>query len=149
MMEPWYRQVQFVEDSDRLRCGLARSFQGRYDQIPQLTASQSLPAGQRQFSLTDAIVGNMNPMIGRQFTKKKHPKRPNLLHGGLGDMLAVGAVGFAVVAFAPDMVMGGLALGSVAADAAGAVGGGMLEGVGGLLGGGGLIGGALDLFGGD
>merc|ERR1712187_319342 len=42
-------------------------------------------------------------MLGRQFRKKKHPKRPNVLHGGLGAMLAGGAVGF----MAADLMMGG------------------------------------------
>jgi len=111
---------------------------GRFDQIPQLTSSQSVHAGQRQFSLTDEIVGNTNEFVGRKFTKKKHPKRQNLLNGGLGDMLAVGALGFAAAVLAPDLIMGGVAAGGMLASA----GGDLFGAAGGLLGGG-LLGGIL------
>lgn len=114
--------------------------QGGFDQIPSLTASQRFDANAKPFSPVDYIDGNINPQLGRQFRKKKHPKRPNLLTGGLGEMLAGGAVGF----LAADLMMGGgmttgLMMGSadMVAGAGGMMGdaamgaGGMMSDVGG------------------
>lgn len=66
---------------------------GGFDQIPCLTSSQRFDARTRPFSPCDGIVGNTNPFLGRHFRKKKHPARPNLLQGALGEMLLDSAVG--------------------------------------------------------
>jgi len=89
-----------------LRAELRR---GRFDQIPSLTSSQRFDPN-RPFNPCDGIVGNMNPVIGRQFRKKKHPKRANMMHGGLGQMLMAGALGF--------MIMGPMGGGDILAGAA-------------------------------
>ena len=126
---------QFIEG---LRAELVR---GGFEQKPQLSSSQRFDPSNKTFSPVVGIVGNMNPVLGRQFRKKKHPKRDNILEGGLGEMLMAGAVGFAA-----GSVMGGVG-GSVAegllmggAGGMGAVGGGALDG---LLSGGGLMGGLM------
>jgi len=138
--------------------------QGGFEQIPSLTSSQRFDAIGKPFTPCDNIEGNMNPQLGRQFRKKKHPKNPSLLHGGLGEMLLAGAVGFMV----SDMLMGGdLASGLVMGGADMLAGGADLMGDGArgagdmsdsLLGGGsgggffgdggGFFGGGGDLFGG-
>lgn len=117
---------------------------GGFDQIPSITSSQRFDPN-RPFNPCDMIMGNMNPQIGRQFRKKKHPKRANLMHGGLGQMLMAGAAGFLVA----DLLMGGmtadivggLAIGGMDAMAGGAeMVGGAAEGAGDFMG---------DMFGGD
>jgi len=120
---------------------------GNFDQIPSLTASQRFDPN-KVFNPCDNIEGNMNPQLGRIFRKKKHPKRANLLQGGLGEMLAAGAVGF----LAADLLMGGgitsgLMMGT--ADMIGDAGGAMMDVGGGMadLGMGGIDEG-MDFFGG-
>jgi len=112
--------LSHVEMLQGLRTELRR---GGFDQIPSLTASQRFNAN-KPFTPCDNIDGNMNPQLGRQFRKKKHPKRPNLLQGGLGEMLAAGAVGF----LAADMMMGGDIASGLMMGTAGMIGdtGGMM-----------------------
>lgn len=126
---------------------------GGFEQIPSLTSSQAFDANSSMFTPCDNIVGNRNPWLGRHFRKKKHPKRPLLLEGGLGEMLMAGAVGFMVA----DMVGGtdglvdGMAMGGgLMMDGAAAMadGGGMAAGAGGDLFGGLFGGGGGDFFGG-
>lgn len=130
---------------DQLRNELRR---GGFDQIPSITTSQKYDPNKRMFSVADDFLPNSNSQIGRQFRKKKHPKRKNLLQGGLGEMLMAGAAGFMLA----DMmgggggeIVGGLMMGGAdmmmgGADAA-MTGGDMM---GGMLGG--MMGG---MFGGD
>lgn len=125
---------------------------GGFEQIPSITSSQRFDPQRKPFNPCDYIDGNTNPMLGRQLRKKKHPKRANLIHGGLGQMLMAGAAGFLVA----DMMMGGdvmsgLAIGGMdmAMGGAGMMAGGMEQaaaGGGGFLGE--VFGGGGDLFGG-
>merc|ERR1719150_682180 len=97
--------VTHVQLLDGLRTELRR---GGFDQVPSMTSSQRFDARAKMFNPCDNIEGNTNQMLGRHFRKKKHAKRANLLHGGLGDMLMAGAVGF----MAADLLMGGADLAS-------------------------------------
>jgi len=66
---------------------------GGFRQRPCLTASQKFDLSDN-FSPIDTIHPNKNSSLGRHFRKKKHAKRQNLLQGGLGETLALSAVGF-------------------------------------------------------
>jgi len=130
---------------DQLRNELQR---GGFEQRPSITTSQNFDPSSRMFHMSDDFLPNTNPQIGRQFRKKKHPKRANLLHGGLGDMLMMGAVGFMVAPMAGDvaagLMMGGAELMGGGAEMVGGAlsdGGGMMD----MLGGG-LMGGMLGGF---
>merc|ERR1719310_2752959 len=120
---------------------------GGFEQIPSITTSQNFDPNQRQFSMADGFLPNSNQQIGRQFRKKKHPKNPMLLNGGLGEMLLAGAAGFIVADIACDLVGTGLMMG----------GGDMMYQGGDMMmggadmamdSGGGLFGGAADALGG-
>mmetsp|Transcript_134244 Transcript_134244/g.326237 ORF Transcript_134244/g.326237 Transcript_134244/m.326237 type:complete len:537 (-) Transcript_134244:215-1825(-) len=136
---------------DQLR-GELRS--GGFEQLPSLTSSQAFDAAGKPFSPCDNIEGNSNPQLGRQFRKKKHPKNPGLMSGGLGQMLMAGALGFMVADIGGDLASG-LLLGGTDALVPDMMpgGGGMFDG-GGIFGGdgggdgdgGGMFG---DMFGGD
>lgn len=105
---------------DGLRAELRR---GRFDQIPSVTSSQRWDPN-RPFNPCDDIMGNMNPMLGRQFRKKKQPKRANVMHGGLGQMLMAGALGYMVMGpMGGADILSGAAIGG-AAGLGEAVGGG-------------------------
>jgi hypothetical protein len=110
---------------------------GGFKQIPMLTASQRFNP-EKLFSPCDNIEGNHNAVLGRHFRKKKKPKRASLLHGGLGEMLMAGAVGFLVADQVGDLadVATGLAIGGTD---------GVADGIGGLFGGAGNL--FSDLFG--
>merc|ERR1719247_2625958 len=130
---------------DQLRNELQR---GGFEQKPSITTSQNFDPSSRMFHMSDDFLPNTNPQIGRQMRKKKHPKRANLLHGGLGDMLMMGAVGFMVAPMAGDvaagLMMGGAELMGGGAEMVGGAlsdGGGMMD----MLGGG-LMGGMLGGF---
>ena len=70
-------------------------------------------------------------MIGRQLRKKKHPKRADVLHGGLGQMLMAWALGYTVMGpLGGADIMAGAAIGGLGAMAGGA------EMTGGAIGGG-------------
>lgn len=93
-----------------------------FSQLPNLCSSQRFDSN-RPFSPTgETIEGNHNPVLGRKHRKKKHPKNPNLLIGGLGDMLMAGAAGFMAGdlmgnEFAQGMLMQGAnAIATAAAD---------------------------------
>eukprot|EP00448_Togula_jolla_P005760 CAMPEP_0170603950 /NCGR_PEP_ID=MMETSP0224-20130122/19173_1 /TAXON_ID=285029 /ORGANISM="Togula jolla, Strain CCCM 725" /LENGTH=469 /DNA_ID=CAMNT_0010928841 /DNA_START=50 /DNA_END=1459 /DNA_ORIENTATION=+ len=118
-----------------LRAELRR---GGFDQVPSLTASQPFDAT-KPFSPCDYIESNRNPTLGRLFRRRKQPKRPGLLKGGLGEMLMAGAVGFVAAdmlggAIMPGLLMGGGGYGEEMASGGGE-GFGMLDGI---FGGGGL-----------
>merc|ERR1719221_1691849 len=124
---------------------------GGFEQIPSITSSQRFDPQRKPFNPCDYIDGNTNPMLGRQFRKKKHPKRANLIHGGLGQMLMAGAAGFLVA----DLMMGGMSadiVGGLAMGGMDMVGGGAemmggaMEGAGGFMGD--AAGGLDDFFGG-
>jgi hypothetical protein len=144
---PTLNHVQLIEE---LRRELRR---GGFEQIPSLTSSQRFRLD-KMFSPVDGIEGNSNQVVGRQFRKKKHAKRGNMLQGGLGEMLLAGAVGFMVAPLMMDgaMVMGGLMMGG-AGDMIGGAGdfardaGDAAGGVGGFFGGAGDFMGGM--FGGD
>lgn len=131
--------VDYPTMLDSLRAELRR---GGFDQIPSLTSSQAFQTQGKMFSMADGIVGNMNPQLGRQFNKKKHPKNPSMLSGGLGEMLMAGAVGFMVADMGGDVV-GGLMMGG--ADLM-MDGGGVAADM--VAGGGGFMGGLADMAGG-
>merc|ERR1719356_2058595 len=102
---------------DGLRGELRR---GGFDQIPSITSSQRWDPN-RPFNPCDGIMGNTNPVLGRQFRKKKHPKRANVLHGGLGQMLMAGALGYMVMGpLGGADIMAGAAIGGLDAMAGGA-----------------------------
>lgn len=131
---------------NELRMELRR---GGFEQIPSITSSQNFDPNQRQFSMADGFLPNSNQEIGRQFRKKKHPKNPMLLNGGLGEMLLAGAAGFLVADIACDLVGTGLMMGGgdmmyqggdmmmggadMAMDAGGGLFGGMGDAVGGFF----------------
>eukprot|EP00406_Dinophysis_acuminata_P073410 CAMPEP_0179246836 /NCGR_PEP_ID=MMETSP0797-20121207/19299_1 /TAXON_ID=47934 /ORGANISM="Dinophysis acuminata, Strain DAEP01" /LENGTH=520 /DNA_ID=CAMNT_0020954437 /DNA_START=1 /DNA_END=1563 /DNA_ORIENTATION=- len=147
---PTVTHVQMLDD---LRKELRR---GGFDQIPSLTSSQRFDARGKMFSPCDNIEGNSNTMLGRIFRKKKHAKRPGLLHGGLGEMLMAGAVGFIAADLltsgmggdlASGLVMGGTDMAMGGADMVADGAGGLMGGGGGLLGG--FFGGGGDDGGGD
>mmetsp|Transcript_40756 Transcript_40756/g.74406 ORF Transcript_40756/g.74406 Transcript_40756/m.74406 type:complete len:527 (+) Transcript_40756:52-1632(+) len=127
--------VDYPTMLESLRAELRR---GGFDQIPSLTSSQMFQTQGKMFSMCDGIVGNMNPQLGRQFNKKKHPKNPALLSGGLGEMLMAGAVGFMVADFAGDammgMMMGGADLMGPGMGYGGGYGGGYMDPGGGMMG---------------
>merc|ERR550525_852943 len=102
--------LNYAQFLDSLRNELMR---GGYDQVMALTSSQPFDIS-KQFSLCDGIEGNQNQMLGRHFRKKKHPRRESLLHGGLGEILEMSAVGFMVSDLVGDAV-GGLVVGGMEA----------------------------------
>jgi len=104
---------------------------GGFEQVPSLTASQAFNA-QKQFSPVDNIEGNGNPQLGRQFRKKKHPKNPGLMEGGLGEMLMAGAAGFLIADMAGGMGGGMMDIGTGLAIGGLEQGGGMLDQGGGM-----------------
>lgn len=119
---------------------------GGFEQIPSLTASQRFNV-QKQFTPVDGIEGNTNAQIGRQFRKKKHPKNPAMLNGGLGQMLMAGAAGFMIA----DMMGGMGGMGDIGTGLAIAGVGGMDAMAGGMdaMGGGmGMMGDAAGAVGG-
>jgi hypothetical protein len=126
--------MNHLELMDQLRSELRR---GGFRQNPMLTASQRFDP-QKLFSPCEGIEGNQNPVLGRHFRKKKKPKRASLLHGGLGQMLMAGAVGFLVADDVAELagVATGLAIGGTELVANGAAGlfGGLFEDFGGLFG---------------
>lgn len=67
---------------------------GGFEQNPCLTSSQRFDLHGRRFSISDGMLGNQNPMLGRHLRKKKHPARPNLMQGPLGELLLSSAMGF-------------------------------------------------------
>uniref|UniRef100_A0A7S4QP01 C2H2-type domain-containing protein n=1 Tax=Alexandrium monilatum TaxID=311494 RepID=A0A7S4QP01_9DINO len=106
---------------------------GGFEQVPSLTSSQRFDANSKLFNPCENIEGNTNPQLGRQFRKKKHPRNPGLLNGGLGEMLMAGAMGFMVA----DMMGGGdLATGM------------LIGGADALMGGADMLGGIMPDFGG-
>ena len=65
---------------------------GGFSQRPSITSSQNFDPNARMFNMADDFFPNQNQQLGRQFTKKKHPKNPALLSGGLGQMLLAGGM---------------------------------------------------------
>ena len=95
-------------------------WQRGFEQRPQITASQQVDAA-RPFGLDGPIVPNANPKLGRQFTKRKQPKRD------YGDAFnGMQALAFVAVVLDPGVLMelaaGGVDLvGAVATGGAGLV----------------------------
>lgn len=60
-----------------------------FSQRPQLSSSQPFQVSDKVFSLTDGIVPNQNPSVGRLQRRKIRPSRniSHLFGGGGGEML--------------------------------------------------------------
>jgi len=123
-----------------------------HSQRPQLTSSQRFDHNSTHFNLVDNIIPNMNPVLGRQFRKKKKPKRR--FGTDLDNLLMAGCAGMLLGCFLPDVldlaVYGSVFMAVGAVDmiggAADLVGGGVEAAA---SGGGDLFGGFMGLFGDD
>jgi len=69
-----------------------------FSQKPQLSSSQAFNLSSKAFSITDGIIANTNPQVGRVQRRKIRPKR-NFGTAGLGmmDGLIAGAVGLSLL----------------------------------------------------
>jgi len=145
-----YDCVSYAQLLSGIRQHLSR---GGHSQYPMLTSSQMFDLNQN-FDIVGGICPNMNPVVGRQFNKRKHPKRDWLGDGDpLGDML-LGMAGGELLGMGLGMGMGGMGMGMDPGFGGGYYGGGgdMFGGGGGGLldfGGGGSFGGDGDWGGGD
>eukprot|EP00811_Abedinium_folium_P034693 NODE_7554_length_1569_cov_2.013176.p1 GENE.NODE_7554_length_1569_cov_2.013176~~NODE_7554_length_1569_cov_2.013176.p1 ORF type:complete len:404 (-),score=109.89 NODE_7554_length_1569_cov_2.013176:192-1403(-) len=80
-----------VQPHQQLLSGLQQHLRQRgHSQRPQLTSSQRLSAAV-PFNIVGDIVPNSNPVLGRQFRKRKHPKMQ--FDRAFNDMLMAGAQG--------------------------------------------------------
>eukprot|EP00421_Protoceratium_reticulatum_P075684 CAMPEP_0168407536 /NCGR_PEP_ID=MMETSP0228-20121227/26211_1 /TAXON_ID=133427 /ORGANISM="Protoceratium reticulatum, Strain CCCM 535 (=CCMP 1889)" /LENGTH=502 /DNA_ID=CAMNT_0008421205 /DNA_START=88 /DNA_END=1596 /DNA_ORIENTATION=- len=105
-----------------------------HTQRPQLTSSQAFDINAKQFNPCGDITSNMNPALGRQFRKSKHPRRD--FGDSFGDMLGFGGGGMLMGAILPNVLdLGGYGVGQ-GFDVFGDAGGGMMDmagGAGGLM----------------
>mmetsp|Transcript_29815 Transcript_29815/g.75029 ORF Transcript_29815/g.75029 Transcript_29815/m.75029 type:complete len:116 (-) Transcript_29815:321-668(-) len=70
-----------------------------FSQRPQLSSSQAFNLGGKKFSITDGIVANTNPQVGRQQRRKIRPRRNFGSAGGIGmmDGMIAGVVGLSLL----------------------------------------------------